>query len=185
MFRLLCTYHFGDLGGPDVIFEVNPEALDPQIKLFLGKVVTQTCWNWIDFSSISLQLDEIFQEDAHQVGADVSSFFLRWFFWDSGGLFVGLSYFRNFQLFVDWSIPAVETNILSALALVLLIAICFKGHCIWTDFLVITINFLTKRRSKKVLEAVIVPKRVVVEQIQESWRILDLAYCVLHVGLWT
>lgn len=43
MLGLVAFQHFADLSGPNIVFEVDIEAFDPQIELFFVEVGIELC----------------------------------------------------------------------------------------------------------------------------------------------
>ncbi len=102
-----------------VVFEVDGETLNPLIKVCLGQLATVSSQNQTYLFGIDLQLDEILQEDAHQVRTDIPSFLLGCFTGYFMYLFAEVSYFRMMTFFVVCGSHGIQNDIYFELTLIL------------------------------------------------------------------
>ena len=107
------------MGDTNIVFEVDGESLNPLIKVCLGEFLAVSSQNQGYLFGIDLQLDEILQEDAHQVGTDVPRFLLGGFALHFGHLFAGVSVFAMMHFFAVCGVPGIQNDVDFALALVL------------------------------------------------------------------
>jgi len=59
-----------------IVFEVDFEAENPSIKIFVVELLINFQFYFINSLVINFQLDEIFEKYSQQVGLDIPGFFL-------------------------------------------------------------------------------------------------------------
>lgn len=76
-FRLFFAYNFFDFPTLDVIFEVDVEAIEPQVKLIWCIMRSVPDESYLNPKVEEFYFYEVFQEDPEQIWGNISSLLLR------------------------------------------------------------------------------------------------------------